>query len=56
MFVHQVLVTTAIVAFVASGLLGMSGPGSIILGSSLALSSTAVALQVLHAQPFLSID
>lgn len=42
----QVLVTTAIVALVAGVVLGISGPGAIILGSSLALSSTAVAIQV----------
>ncbi|GMH32902.1 hypothetical protein BSKO_00736 [Bryopsis sp. KO-2023] len=43
----QVLVTTAAVGLVAAVLLKISGPAAIILGSSLALSSTAVALQVL---------
>eukprot|EP00210_Caulerpa_lentillifera_P005216 g4983.t1 len=44
----QVLLTTAVVAWVASALAGLPGPSAVILGAGLALSSTAVAMQVLQ--------
>lgn len=44
----QVLLTTAVVAGIASALAGLPGPSAVILGSGLALSSTAVAMQVLQ--------
>jgi len=43
----QVLLTSLFVAAAAAALAGVSGPGSIVIGGALALSSTAVALQVL---------
>jgi len=43
----QVIVTTALIAATVSGLAAVQGPGAIILGGGLALSSTAVAMQVL---------
>lgn len=42
----QVIVTTALIAATVSGLAAVQGPGAIILGGGLALSSTAVAMQV----------
>jgi hypothetical protein len=42
----QVLVSTAVIAATVSALAAVHGPGAIILGGGLALSSTAVAMQV----------
>lgn len=44
----QVLVTTVAIAFTAMQLSNVAGPCAIILGGGLALSSTAVAMQVLQ--------
>jgi hypothetical protein len=43
---HQVVLTLLGVAGVAMWTAGLPGPGAIILGGSLAMSSTAVAIQV----------
>ena len=40
--------TLALVAFVATLAAGVPGPSAVILGGGLALSSTAVAMQVLQ--------
>ena len=45
----QVCVTLAVVAYTAMAVTGVSGPAAIVLGGGLALSSTAVAMQVCHA-------
>lgn len=42
----QVVVTLAVAAYSSMLILGLPGPGAIILGGGLALSSTAVAMQV----------
>jgi hypothetical protein len=42
-----VLVSTAVIAATVTALAAVHGPGAIILGGGLALSSTAVAMQVL---------
>ena len=42
----QVVVTLALVAYTMMAVLGASGPAAIVLGGGLALSSTAVAMQV----------
>ncbi|KAG9152702.1 hypothetical protein Leryth_019262 [Lithospermum erythrorhizon] len=44
----QVLVTAAVIGFIAHFLAGQSGPAAIVIGNGLALSSTAVVLQVLQ--------
>jgi Kef-type K+ transport system membrane component KefB len=44
----QVCVTLAVVAATVMVVTGCSGPASIVLGGGLALSSTAVAMQVLQ--------
>lgn len=44
----QVIATLAAVAGTAMVLTGVGGPGAVILGGGLALSSTAVAMQVLQ--------
>lgn len=44
----QVVVTLVAVAGTAMALANVSGPGAVILGGGLALSSTAVAMQVLQ--------
>lgn len=44
----QVLVTTAVVGMVAHRFAALPGPAAIVIGSGLALSSTAVVLQVLQ--------
>lgn len=46
--VMQVVVTLVAVAGTAMALASVSGPGAVILGGGLALSSTAVAMQVLQ--------
>lgn len=43
----QVLVTTALIAATVFAVSNVPGPGAIVLGGGLALSSTAVAMQVL---------
>uniref|UniRef100_A0A0A9DTQ5 Uncharacterized protein n=1 Tax=Arundo donax TaxID=35708 RepID=A0A0A9DTQ5_ARUDO len=43
----QVLATTAAVGMIAHRFAAVPGPAAIVIGSSLALSSTAVVLQVL---------
>lgn len=47
-FLMQVVATLAAVAGTAMMLAGLGGPAAIILGGGLALSSTAVAMQVLQ--------
>jgi Kef-type K+ transport system membrane component KefB len=42
----QVLVTAVVVGLVAHFVSGLPGPASIVIGNGLALSSTAVVLQV----------
>lgn len=42
----QVLASTAAIAATVTALAAVHGPGAIILGGGLALSSTAVAMQV----------
>lgn len=42
----QVVATLAVVAYTAMAVTGCSGPAAIVLGGGLALSSTAVAMQV----------
>lgn len=42
----QVVATLAVVAYTVMAVTGCSGPASIVLGGGLALSSTAVAMQV----------
>ncbi len=44
----QVCATLAVVAYTVMAVTGLSGPASIVLGGGLALSSTAVAMQVLQ--------
>ncbi|KAK4418660.1 K(+) efflux antiporter 2, chloroplastic [Sesamum alatum] len=44
----QVLVTAVVVGFLAHYAAGLAGPASIVIGNGLALSSTAVVLQVLQ--------
>ena len=44
----QVVTTLAAVAYVAMALTGAGGPAAVVLGGGLALSSTAVAMQVLQ--------
>lgn len=44
----QVVVTLAAVAGAAMALANVTGPGAVVLGGGLALSSTAVAMQVLQ--------
>ncbi|XP_061373535.1 K(+) efflux antiporter 1, chloroplastic-like isoform X2 [Gastrolobium bilobum] len=44
----QVLVTAVVVGLVAHYVCGQAGPAAIVIGNGLALSSTAVVLQVLH--------
>ena len=44
----QVVATLAAVAGAVSALASVSGPGAVVLGGGLALSSTAVAMQVLQ--------
>eukprot|EP00252_Welwitschia_mirabilis_P000670 TRINITY_DN10645_c0_g1_i1.p1 TRINITY_DN10645_c0_g1~~TRINITY_DN10645_c0_g1_i1.p1 ORF type:complete len:1299 (-),score=306.34 TRINITY_DN10645_c0_g1_i1:215-4111(-) len=44
----QVLATAIVVGLVAHFFCGQSGPAAIVIGNGLALSSTAVVLQVLH--------
>ncbi len=44
----QVVLTLLGVAAVATSVVGLSGPSAIILGGALAMSSTAVAIQVLE--------
>lgn len=44
----QVCATLAVVAYTVMAVTGCSGPASIVLGGGLALSSTAVAMQVLQ--------
>ncbi|CAJ1950075.1 unnamed protein product [Sphenostylis stenocarpa] len=44
----QVLVTAVVVGFVAHYICGQAGPAAIVIGNGLALSSTAVVLQVLQ--------
>ncbi|KAK9834871.1 hypothetical protein WJX81_005409 [Elliptochloris bilobata] len=44
----QVVATLVLVAYTMMAVLGASGPASIVLGGGLALSSTAVAMQVLQ--------
>ncbi|KAK9806323.1 hypothetical protein WJX72_010305 [[Myrmecia] bisecta] len=44
----QVVATLAAVAYTAMAVTGVSGPAAVILGGGLALSSTAVAMQVLQ--------
>ena len=44
----QVCATLAVVAYTVMVVTGLSGPASIVLGGGLALSSTAVAMQVLQ--------
>lgn len=44
----QVVTTLAAVAYVAMALTGVGGPAAVVLGGGLALSSTAVAMQVLQ--------
>ena len=43
----QVVATLAVVAYTVMAVTGCSGPASIVLGGGLALSSTAVAMQVI---------
>ena len=43
----QVCATLAVVAYTVMAFAGVSGPAAIVLGGGLALSSTAVAMQVL---------
>lgn len=45
----QVVVTTALIAATVSAVSTVYGPGAIVLGGGLALSSTAVAMQVPRA-------
>ena len=45
---RQVCATLAVVAYTVMAVTGLSGPASIVLGGGLALSSTAVAMQVLQ--------
>lgn len=47
MCIMQVLVTAVVVGLVAHFVSGLPGPASIVIGNGLALSSTAVVLQVL---------
>jgi Kef-type K+ transport system membrane component KefB len=42
----QVLATAAVVGLVAHYVCGLPGPAAIVIGNGLALSSTAVVLQV----------
>lgn len=42
----QVLVTAVVVGLIAHFAAGLSGPAAIVIGNGLALSSTAVVLQV----------
>ena len=42
------MTTLAAVAYVAMALTGVGGPAAVVLGGDLALSSTAVAMQVLQ--------
>ena len=44
----QVVTTLAAVAYVAMAVTGVAGPAAVVLGGGLALSSTAVAMQVLQ--------
>ncbi|KAJ0245355.1 hypothetical protein HA466_0188030 [Hirschfeldia incana] len=44
----QVLITAAVVGFIAHYVAGQAGPAAIVIGNGLALSSTAVVLQVLQ--------
>ena len=46
--VMQVVATLAVIAYSVMAIAGVSGPASIVLGGGLALSSTAVAMQVLQ--------
>jgi len=43
----QVLVTAVVVGLVAHFVCGLPGPAAIVVGNGLALSSTAVVLQVM---------
>lgn len=42
----QVLLTAAVIGLVAHYICGQAGPAAIVIGNGLALSSTAVVLQV----------
>ena len=44
----QVVATLAVVAYTVMAVTGCSGPAAIVLGGGLALSSTAVAMQVCY--------
>jgi hypothetical protein len=47
----QVCATLAVVAYTVMAVTGVSGPAAIVLGGGLALSSTAVAMQVPRCGP-----
>jgi Kef-type K+ transport system membrane component KefB len=51
----QVLVSTAVIAATVTALAAVHGPGAIILGGGLALSSTAVAMQVLARMLYIAL-
>ena len=44
----QVVTTLAAVAYTCMAVAGMAGPAAVVIGGALALSSTAVAMQVLQ--------
>lgn len=46
----QVVATLAVVAYTVMAVTGCSGPAAIVLGGGLALSSTAVAMQVCYCR------
>lgn len=48
----QVLVTAVVVGVVAHFISGLPGPAAIVIGNGLALSSTAVVLQVIIRSSF----